>query len=428
MLEITGSGSGRFCDGVNRRSFLQIGALGIGGLTLADLLRAEAAGGKGSSHKAVINIHLSGGPSHQDIFDLKPEAPTEYRGEFMPIHTNVPGLDICEKLPRLATMGDKFAVIRSLVGSNAGHSNFQTQSGFNQRSLAALGGRPALGSVISKLRGSLDGAPPFVSYSGGSPGYLGPTHQPFSPRGSGAAMKNLRLEGSLTMDRLGERSSLLKSLDRLRRDVDASGQMKALDKFTETAIDVITSGRVANALDLKREDPKLVARYGRAGSTLLTARRLIEAGVRVVTMNSFGGFDTHSNNFKTLGSRNLPGMDQALSALLSDLDNRGMLDDVSVVMWGEFGRTPRVNKRAGRDHWPRLAMAFMAGGGIRGGQAVGSSNRLGEVAKTRPVHYQEVHATLYHNLGVDLRTTQFIDPAGRPQYILEKLDPIKELV
>ena len=397
MLTINGTRSGSFCDGVSRRGFLKLGALGIGGLTLADVLRAESEAGVGSSQKAIINIHLHGGPSHTDMFDLKPDAPVEYRGEFLPIATNAPGLDICEHMPMLASMGDKFAVIRSLVGSNSGHDNLQTQSGYNRRSLESLGGRPATGSVISKLKGSIQGAPPFVSYSGGSAGYLGPTYQPFKPNGSGAALSNLRMERSLSASRLTDRSSLLSSLDRIRRDVDSSGEMVALDDFTQTA-------------------------------TLLTARRLIQAGVRVVTMNSFGGWDTHGNNFKTLRDRNLPQLDQAMSALIDALSARGMYDDVTVVLWGEFGRTPRVNGNAGRDHWPRLSMAFMGGGGIRGGQAVGQSSRKGEVAENRPIDYQEVHSTLYHNMGGDLHTTQFIDPAGRPQYILDHLDPIKELV
>jgi hypothetical protein len=428
MLTINGSQSSPFCDGVSRRGFLKLGALGIGGLTLADVLRAESQAGIGSSQKAIINIHLHGGPSHTDMFDLKPEAPVEYRGEFMPIATSAPGLDICEHMPMLASMGDKFSVIRSLVGSNSGHDNVQTQSGYNRKSLESLGGRPATGSVISKLQGSINGAPPFVSYSGGSAGYLGPTFQPFTPNGSGAALSNLRMERSLTANRLTDRSSLLSSLDRIRRDVDASGEMLALDDFTKTAIEVVTSGRVADALDLKKEDPRTVARYGKGGSALLTARRLIQAGVRVVTMKSFGGWDTHGNNFKTLRDRNLPPLDQAMSALIDDLSARGMYDDVTIVLWGEFGRTPRVNANAGRDHWPRLSMAFMGGGGIRGGQAVGQSSRKGEIAENRPIDYQEVHATLYHNMGIDLHTTQFIDPAGRPQYILDHLDPIKELV
>lgn len=428
MLTIQNSHKSRFCDGVSRRNFLKIGALGIGGLTFADVLRAEAASGIRSSNKAIINIHLGGGPTHLDMYDLKPSAPAEFRGEFNPIQTNAPGLDICEHLPKLAKLGDKFATIRSLVGSNAGHSSYQTHSGFNQKSLSTLGGRPSIGSVIWKLLGSSGGAPPFVSYNGGSPGYLGPTYKPFSPSGRGAAMANLKLERTLTVDRLAERASLLGEFDQMRREVDASGQMEAMDSYTQTAIDVITSGKVANALDLKKADPRSVERYGRAGRTLLTARRLIEAGVRVVTFNAFGGWDTHSNNFKTLRDRNLPGLDQAMSALIEDLTSRGMFDDVTVVMWGEFGRTPRVNARAGRDHWPRLSSAFIAGGGIRGGQAIGESSRYGETAKTRPVHYQEVHATLYRNMGIDLHTTQFIDPAGRPQYILDHLDPISELI
>jgi hypothetical protein len=427
MLTIQGHRQGRFCDGQSRREFLKIGALGIGGLTLADLLRAEAAAGISSSEKGLINIHLPGGPSHQDMFDLKPEAPTEFRGEFNPIATNVPGLDICEHLPQLAVMADKFAVVRSLVGSNSGHDNYQTQTGYNMKDLASIGGRPSIGSVVWKLQGARDGAPPFVSYNGGSPGYLGPTYTPFSPNGRGSALSNLTMERSLTADRLSDRVSLLEELDSLRREVDASGQMAAVDGFNRTALEVVTSGRVADALDTKREDPRLVERYGKNGMQLLTARRLIQAGVRVVTLN-LAGWDTHSNNFKTLKDRNLPMVDQAISALLEDLDARGMLADVSVVMWGEFGRTPRVNKSAGRDHWPKLSMAFLAGGGMRGGQAIGSSNRYAEVAQSRPVHYQEVHATLYHNMGIDPRTTQFIDPAGRPQYLLEHNTPIAELV
>ncbi len=425
MLTLTGAKQ-QYCDGVSRRSFLKAGALGLGGLTLADLLRLEARAGIGSSHKAVINIHLGGGPSHQDMFDLKPHAPAEFRGEFMPIATNVPGMDICEMFPGLATMADKFAVIRSLVGSNAGHSNFQTHTGFNSKSLESIGGRPSLGSVVAHLLGSSgNGAPPFASYNGGNSGFLGATYQPFNP----SRATNMKLDRSLSADRLTSRESLLTSLDRLRRDADASGQMVAMDSFTRTAIDVVTSGRVADAIDLKKEDPRIVAKYGRSGQNLLVARRLIEAGVRVVTMNgAWGGWDTHRNNFTSLRTRNLPQMDQSLTALISDLDSRGMLDDVSIVVWGEFGRTPRVNKSAGRDHWPRVAMAFLAGGGMRTGQVIGSTTRYAETAKTRPVHFQEVLATLYHNLGIDMQTTQLMDPAGRPQYLLEHRDPIRELI
>ena len=426
MLTIHSDQKHTTCDGVSRRDFLTIGAMGIGGLTLADLLRAEDVGAS-HSHKAVINIHLSGGPSHQDMFDLKPNAPSEFRGEFNPISTNVAGLHICEHLPKLAQMADKFAVIRSLVGSNAGHSNFQTQTGYNTKSLPNIGGRPALGSVVAKLQGaSPSGAPPFVSYSGGSAGYLGPIYKPFSPN---EAKNVLRLGRGMTADRLGDRTQLLSSLDGLRRDLDSSGQLEALDSYTQRAYEMVTSGEVANALDLKLEKPEIVERYGKTSSSLLYARRLIQAGVRVVTMNAgWGGWDTHSNNFKSLKTRNLPQMDQGLSALLEDLERHDMLQDVSVVVWGEFGRTPRVNSKAGRDHWPKLSTAFLAGGGMRTGQAIGSSTKNAEYAQDRPVDYQEVHATLYHNLGIDPVSTTIVDTNGRPQYLLDHREPIAELV
>jgi len=427
MLTIRTGSPQHYCDGVSRRGFLKVGAAGFCGLTLANLLRAEDAAGIGSSSKAIINIHLGGGPSHQDIFDLKPSAPVEFRGEFNPIATNVPGLEICEHLPKLAQMAEKFAVIRSLVGSNAGHSNFQTQSGYNQRSLTNIGGRPSIGSVVAKLQGAnANGAPPFVSYSGGSAGYLGPIYKPFSPND---AKNVLRLNRGLTADRLSNRTNLLSSLDTIRRDIDSSGQVNALDSYTQRAYEMVTSGEVADALDLKKEDRNVVDRYSKQGENLLAARRLIQAGVRVVTLNaSWGGWDTHNKNFTSLKTRNLPQMDVSLSALLWDLDRLDLLNDVSVVVWGEFGRTPRVNSRGGRDHWPKLSMAFLAGGGMKTGQAVGASTKYAEYAKDRPVDYQEVHATLYRNLGIDCESTTIIDPNGRPQYLLDYRNPIGELV
>ncbi len=425
MLTVTGNRY-RTCDGVTRRGFLKIGALGAAGLTLADLLRVEAEAGIGSSNKAIINIHLGGGPSHQDIFDLKPNAPVEYRGEFNPISTNVAGFQICEHLPRLATMADQFSVVRSLVGSNSGHSNFQTHTGDNNKALRNIGGKPSIGAVIARLQGaSQSGAPPWISYNGGPHGYLGPTYKPYQPGGKG---DSLRLQGGMSEDRLQSRIDLLGKLDRLRRDFDGSGQMAALDSYTQRAVSMVTSGSVADALDLSKEDPHIVKAYGKTSETLLRARRLVQAGVRVITMNgTWGGWDTHSNNFKTLRS-NLTKMDQGVSALITDLRRLGMYDDVSIVIWGEFGRTPRVNNKAGRDHWPRVSMAFLAGGGMRGGQAVGSTDRTAGYAQDRPVHYQEVLGTLYHNLGIDTRSTTIVDPNGRPQYLLEHRSPITELI
>ena len=424
MLSISDRQSGmRFCDGASRREFLQIGALGLGGLTLGNLLQAEAQAGVGSSQKSIVNIHLAGGPSHMDMFDLKPEAPSEFRGEFSPIRTNVSGMDICEHFPGLATLADKFAVVRTLEGNISDHSDFPTQVGYPRQALNSIGGRPSLGSVVSRLQGSAGtGAPPFVSFNGSYAGYLGATHMPFKPQGG-----ELRLNSNLTADRLDSRTSLLRSLDGLRRDADASGAMLALDSYTQQAVDMVTSGRVADALDLKKEDPRLRDRYGNDGKNFLTARRLIEAGVRVVTFN-WGSWDTHSNNFGHLRGQ-LPRLDRSMSTFLNDLSQRGMLDDVTVVMWGEFGRTPRVNNnKGGRDHWERVASCFLSGGGMQMGQMIGRTNKNGERAIDRPIHIQQVFATLYHRLGIDVKTTTLIDPAGRPQYLVDQREPIRELI
>jgi hypothetical protein len=402
---------------------LKLGACTLGGLTLAQLYQAEAAAGIGSSSKAIINIHLSGGPSHQDMFDLKPDAPREFRGEFNPIKTNVSGMEICEHMPHLAQMADKYAIIRSLVGMVDDHSNFHTQTGFGRDSLRNVGGRPSIGSVVSKLLGPTgSGAPCYIAYNDGPEGYLGPVHKPYRPQGG-----DLRLVGGMDESRLSTRTNLLSSLDKIRRASDATGKMDALDSFTQRAVGVVTSGKVADALDLEKEDKAVRERYGRDdGRMFLTARRLVEAGVRVVTFD-WGGWDTHGDNFNQL-RRQLPNLDRAMSALLTDLADRGLDKDVTVVMWGEFGRTPRVNGGAGRDHWSRVAMGFLAGGGMKLGQAIGTSTAYAEEAKDRPVHLQEVFSTLYHNLGIDVSRTQLFDPAGRPQYLVEQRELIRELI
>jgi len=396
--------------------------MSLGGLTLAGLYQAEAQAGIGSSNKSIINVHLTGGPPHQDMFDLKPQAAAEFRGEFTPIATNVPGIEICELMPQLATMADKYAIIRSLVGSTGQHSNYQTHSAYDQRDLRNVGGRPSIGSVIAKVAGpSASGATAFISYNGGSPGYLGAVYKPFEPKGG-----SLALQRGLTAERLDDRTNLLSGLDKIRRDIDASGQMAALDAFTQRAVGVVTSGTVANALDNKNVEKTDVERYGKDAQQLLTARRLVEAGVRVVSLN-WGGWDTHGNNFTTL-RKQLPKLDRGLSALVQDLHHRGLDKDVTVIVWGEFGRTPRVNKGAGRDHWPQVMMAWLAGGGMRTGQVIGSTTKDAGHAKDRPVHFQEVFATLYHNLGIDVASTTLTDNAGRPQYLVDKRTVIRELV
>jgi hypothetical protein len=450
MLTILGGGS-RLCDGATRRQFLSIGGLscGAGGLSLAGLLRAEAATestAKPRRHKAVINIFLAGGPPHQDMWDLKPDAPSEVRGEFRPIGTNVPGIEICEVFPRLATRMDRCAIIRSVVGCEGAHAGFQCMTGWPRNSLQSIGGRPSMGSAVAKLEGPVDpSVPPFVGLAAktrhvpwsdsGEPGFLGPAFGPFKPEGPDLENMTLR---SMSLERLADRRGLLASIDRLRRDTDASGVMGGMDSFTQRAFDVLTGSRLLEALDLSKEDPAVRAAYGdgqpyqfqydgapTCNDHLLMARRLVEAGVRVVSL-SYGRWDSHSKNFDLVRDHGGK-LDQCLSALLDDLDARGMRDDVAVVVWGEFGRTPKINPQAGRDHWPQVSAALLAGGGLRTGQVIGATNRLGEHATDRPVHLQEITATLYHCLGIRTSETTLIDTTGRPQYLTERL-PIAELV
>jgi len=457
MLTIYGERS-RYCDGVDRRSFLRIGGLALGGLSLPEILRAQDASvasgthptlkTRGLGHKAVIMIFRSGGPSHQDVFDLKPDAPLEIRGEFRPIRTNVEGIEICEHLPRLARMMDKFAIIRSLHGCPDQHASDLCLSGFPIGQRGRQDGRPSLGSAVSKIAGPVDRAvPPFVAltiktghepYSNpGLPGFLGPAHAPFQPQSQG--MADMRLDG-ITLERLRDRKTLLTSLDRFRAAVDSSEALEKADVFHRRAFEVLTSSRLVEALDLDREDSMVRDRYGRGSAApafgedagphwmdqFLMARRLVEAGVRCVTL-SFGSWDRHHSNFGRLPPQ-LAKFDQGITALVQDLHDRGLDKDVSVIAWGEFGRTPKVNNTGGRDHWPPVSCALLAGGGMRMGQVIGSTNRYAESPKDRPIHYQNVFATLYHQLGIDPVHTTVTDLSGRPQYLLDIREPIEELI
>ena len=423
----------RLCDSLSRRSFLRIGAAGVGGLTLADLLRADASAATGASKKSIINIILSGGPSHLDTFDLKPEAPSEIRGEFRPIATNCAGFEISEHLPKLAQVADKFSVVRSLTGINEEHTNTQSDSGWSENTLKSIGGHPSIGSVMSKTWGPAQftahgSAPTFVDLTNVSkPGFLGQVHGPFVPDGVGR--QNLSLNQQVTMQRLDDRKALLAGLTSVRQGTDSRGMMTALDSFTERAVNLITSGEVAKALDLRREDPRLLERYGvekdQQNQRMILARRLIQAGTRCVSF-SWGGWDTHGDNFNYL-KRQLPNLDNGLSTLIQDLDAHGLLQDTIILMSGEFGRTPRINGGAGRDHWARAGFFFVAGGGFRHGQTIGSTNRLGEVPATRPIHFQSVFATVYKQLGIDPDTTVLTDPNGRPQYLVDERKLITEL-
>jgi uncharacterized protein (DUF1501 family) len=446
MLTILGSGqSGRFCDGLSRRAFLQIGGLALGGLSLPQLLRAESAAGKSNPHKGIIMIFLPGGPSHQDMFDLKPEAPAEFRGEFKPIKTNVPGIEISEHLPLTAAVMDKLVVIRSIVGATGDHDAFQCQTGRTKRN-QPQGGWPSMGSVLSKLKGPAHPAmPAFVGLAPkmghmewadpGQSGFLGVAHAPFKPEGDGKA--NMVLNG-ITLERLSDRKALLTSFDRFRRDADASGMMSGLDNFNQQAFGVLTSSRLMEALDISLEDPRIRDRYGKGdpknrddgGPKLmehfLIARRLIEAGSRCVTL-AFSRWDHHGQNFRAL-RQDLPLLDQGLSALIRDIHERGLQDSISVVVWGEFGRTPKINKDSGRDHWPNVSCAVLAGGGMRTGQVIGSTDRTAAEAKDRPVHFQEVFATLYKSLGIDTNQVTVNDLGGRPQYLVDHRLPLHEVI
>ena len=452
MLSILGRPVEGHCDGRSRRHFLKLGGLALGGLGLPRLLAAQEAsqpvGAQAVSHKAVIMIFLSGGPSHQDSLDLKVDAPKEIRGSFQPIATNVPGIEICEHMPRLAQMMDKFAIIRSLFGSPDQHASDMCVSGYPIGAKGRQDNHPSLGSVVSRLQGPVDQAvPPFVGltiktrhapYSNpGLPGFLGQAHAPFQPEGEG--MADMRLNG-INLDQLRDRRSLLGSFDSFRRRTEGNRVFEGVDSFTRKAFDVLTSSRLVEALDLEREDPALRDRYGRGSADpafgedagphwmdqFLMARRLVEAGVRCVTL-SFGSWDRHGANFERLPEQ-LAKLDQGITALVADLHDRGLQNDVSVIAWGEFGRTPRINPGGGRDHWPQASCALLAGGGMKMGQVIGSTNRLGEVPQDRPLHYQDVFATLYRQLGIDVANTTIPDPNGRPQYLLDRREAIRELI
>ena len=419
----------RFCDGINRRNFLQIGAFGAG-LSLADVLRAKASSrpaGQPTRTKAAIMVYLPGGPSHMDMWDLKPDAPAEFRGEFKPIATNVPGLQICEHMPLQARMFDKLAVMRSLVSIEE-HSDSLVMTGYSENS-NRITGHPSFGSVVSKLRSGssqTNDVPPFVSLRGmqigTEPGYLGVAHRPFTPDGPG--LNNLRLANGVAADRLDDRKDLLGRFDTARREIDATGTMRGMDAFAERAFDMIASGVVRKALDLKNEDPKTRDRY-KGVEQFLTARRLVEAGVGCVTL-SYGGWDTHGSNFKEL-KRMLPPLDRGIANLVQDLHDRGMADDVVTVVWGEFGRTPKINNSdAGRDHWAPVMSALVAGGGLKMGQAIGSSSARGEYPKDRPYKPANLLSTIYQAMGID-PTQTFPNGSGRPMYILDDRERVEEL-
>jgi hypothetical protein len=441
MLDVLGP-KYKTCDGTTRRSFLKVGFLGLAGMTLADRLALKAQAderGRPTPDTAVILVWLGGGPSHIDMYDLKPDAPAEFRGEFRPTATNVPGIQIGEHLPHQARLMDKISVVRSVTHTNAGHGmgTHWMMTGYVPTIEINDNLNPAAGSVVARLRGAnspqlpayvcLPNPPPSANAA-----YLGVACNPFSPgsdpNNPGFQVRDLRLAPQVNIDRFRNRRELISGLDNLRRDVDAQGAMDGYDRFYRDAFDMVTGERARTAFDIHGEDPRIRDRYGRDswGQSALLARRLVEAGVTFVTVN-MGGWDTHNNNFNSLRTNNLPKYDRAVAALVEDLHERGLDRKVLVVTYGEFGRTPRINPTAGRDHWPGAASVVFAGGGLHMGQMIGTTDARAEYPTSRAVGPQDVLATMYHVLGIDYRH-EFYDAAQRPIPVLNEGRPITELV
>lgn len=440
MLEVRGPAYGS-CDGVSRRSFLKVGFLGLAGLSLADHLRMQAAAeaDQPTRDTAVILLWLGGGPSHIDMYDLKPGAPAEFRGEFREIPTNVPGIRIGEHLPLQARHMDKMSIVRSVTHTNAGHGmgTHWLLTGYVPTIEINDNLNPSCGSVVARMRGA--NAPRMPGYvclpsppPSANAAYLGVAYNPFSPgndpNSANFEVRDLRLMPQIDLARFPNRRELLRGVDNLRRDVDLLGTADGYDRFYREAFEIVTSEECRRAFDIHREDPRLRDRYGRDswGQSALLARRLVEAGVTYVTVN-MGGWDTHNNNFQTLRTNNLPRYDKALAALIEDIHQRGLDRKVLVMTYGEFGRTPRVNPTAGRDHWPGAMSVVFSGGGLRMGQVIGSTDARAEYPTSRAASPQDMLATMYHVLGINYRH-EFHDAAQRPIPILNEGRPIEELL
>jgi hypothetical protein len=441
--------------GVDRRGFLKAGALGTTGLCLADLLRLEAQADPATTARkpSVIILWMRGGPSHLDMWDPKPDAPAEYRGEFGTIPTAVPGVRLCHLLPMCARVMDKWSIVRSLYHGDAGHSSGDQIcfTGYPSGPNPDENSHPSCGSVVSRQLGHLTPRlPAYVMIPRTVPGtgaaYLGVAHKPFETGADPAVpgpfrLPNFDLPRDVTLARVGERRELLTAFDQFARDRDAGGQMSALDRFGREAWDILTSPAARDAFDLDREPAAVRERYGflpafdpkasnRCGAPawsqrVLLARRLVEAGVRLVTVD-LRWWDTHVKGFESLKLGFLPRFDRAYSALIEDLDQRGLLDSTLVLAWGEFGRTPRVNADAGRDHYPNVFSAALAGGPVKGSRVVGESDARGAFPKSNPKTPQDVLATLYRHLGIDTQA-QYLNGAGRPITVLPEGKPIEEL-
>jgi hypothetical protein len=439
----------------DRRSFVKAGILGAAGLSLGELLRLEARAEAQPSTRqpSVIILWMRGGPSHIDMWDPKPDAPVEFRGEFGTIPSKVPGVLLGDLLPMSAAVMDQWSIVRSLYHHDAGHSSGDQIcfTGYNSGPNPDENSHPSCGSIVSKQLGDKNPRlPAYVMIPRNVPGtgaaYLGVAHKAFEPGADPAdpgpfRVPNFELPQGVTLERVGDRRDLLRGFDTMRRDLDAGGQLDAMDRFGRKAWDILTSREARDAFDLDREPMALRERYGfmerfdpkaadRCGcpnwaQRMLLARRLVEAGVRLVTVD-LRWWDTHVKGFESLRLGFLPRWDRAYTALLEDLRTRGLLESTLVIAWGEFGRTPRVNAQAGRDHYPNVFSAALAGGPVKGGRVIGESDAKGAFPKTNPKPPQDVLATLYQHLGINTEA-QYVNGSGRPISVLPFGKPIEEL-
>jgi uncharacterized protein (DUF1501 family) len=440
MLDIVLGGRSRRCDGVSRRDFLRVGALGAMGLSLPGLLRAEAqaAPGKHSGARAhsVILVYLGGGMSHHDTFDPKPEAPAEVRGKYGTIATNVTGLRVSEMLPHMARCMGKVHLVRSGAHNNDHHET-ATNWVLCGRFGSAFGDYPAMGAVVAHEVGFTGELPPYVAiprnpsftWELGKSAFLGGRYESFKtgdPNAPNFKVQDVAPAEALTPKRAERRQTLLQAVDGLARDVHGNDQIATYDEFHKRAAEMILSSEARSAFALEKENGRLRDRYGRTtfGQGCLLARRLVERGVRFVTVN-FGGWDHHAKIWDGLGHK-LPDFDRGFSALIEDMHSRGLLERTLVLAFGEFGRTPKINKDAGRDHWGPAASLLFAGAGVRGGAVLGQTDKQGAYVTRRPVAPADVACTVYECVGVDPRK-QLLTPDGRPVEILDTGETVKEL-
>jgi hypothetical protein len=438
MLDIIFGRRSARCDGVSRRDFLRVGAVGALGLTLSDVLRSEASAERrrGARARSVILVYLGGGLSHHDTFDMKPDAPAEVRGNYRPIATNVPGLQISEKLPRMARVMDKLTLIRSGAHNNDHHET-ATNWVLSGRFGSPFGDYPAIGAVVSHQLGFRGPLPPYVAiprnpsftWELGKSAFLGGRYESFrtgDPNAADFRVQDVAPLEHVTPRSAARRQNLLGAVDNLARQVQGNDQVATYGEFQRRAADLVLSSSARSAFAIDRESPALRDRYGRNtfGQSCLLARRLVERDVRFVTVN-FGGWDHHSRIWDGLG-RKLPEFDLGFSALLEDLDQRGLLDSTLVACFGEFGRTPRINREVGRDHWGPAASLLFAGAGVRRGQVLGATDRQGAYVTRRPVAPADVAYTIYEAVGVDPHRW-LTHPEGRPIEILDRGEPVREL-